>query len=140
MLTAELNSDWILSSEDYQIKEEPSSLSDTFARFYGRMLSKYLLEISNFEYSPNLISPELAAYNLKIVLREKRSFSKLLRLYSKIKDDGGVIHEIYQILFDIVEELKASEERLTKLQDPEIHSRLLQTVNQLQYSSFLVDR
>jgi hypothetical protein len=140
MLTAELNSDWILSSDDYQIKEEPSSLSDAFFRFYGKMLHKYLVEVSSHAYSPNDVTPEKANYNLKIVLKEKKSFKKLLKLYAQIKDGSEAIENIYQTFVEIVEELEIAEERLSKLQNPEIHARLLQTVNQLQYSSFLMDR
>jgi len=140
MLTAELNSEWMLSSEDYQIKEEPSSLSDAFFRFYGKMLHKYLVEMSSHGYSPNDVTPEIASYNLKIVLKEKKSFTKLLKLYAKIKDDSEVIENIYQTFVEIVDELEMAEERLRKLQNPEIHARLLQTVNQLQYSSFFMDR
>jgi len=139
MVAIELNNDWMLSSEDYQIKEEPSSLGDNFIRFYGKMLHKYYARISNQRYSPKDVSPEEAADYLRIIVKEKRAFKRLSKLYAKGVDTSPEIREIYNQFVDIVEELDMVEERLNKLKDPQIHSRLLQTISQLEYSSFMRD-
>jgi hypothetical protein len=140
MLTMELNNDWMLSSKDYLIKDEPTSLSDQFLGFYSRMLKKYHASLSHQSYSPNDITPELAASNLKVIIKEKRAFLKLSSLYAKIQDENKEVKNIYNTLVEIVEELESAEERFNKLKNPKIHSMLLNTVNQLQYSSFLMDR
>lgn len=139
MIAVELNNDWVLSSEDYQIKEEPSSLGDGFIRFYGKMLHKYYARLSNQRYSPKEMSPEEANNYLKIVVKEKRAFTRLSKLYAKAVDVSPEIEEIYNLFVEIVEELDIVEERLNKLRDPQIHSRLLQTISQLEYSSFMRD-
>ncbi|MBW6484030.1 MAG: hypothetical protein K0B10_13340 [Vicingaceae bacterium] len=139
MVAIELNNDWVLSSEDYQIKEEPTSLGDNFIRFYSRMLHKYYARLSHQRYSPKELSPQQAISYLKVIVKEKRAFKKLLRMYEKVIDYSPEINKIYHLFVAIVDELEIAEERLEKLSDPEIHSRLLRTVNQLEYSSFMRD-
>ena len=60
-------------------------------------------------------------------------------MYAKAIDYSPEINKIYHLFVAIVYELEIAEERLNKLSDPETHSRLLQTVNQLEYSSFMRD-
>jgi len=73
------------------------------------------------------------------VKRSIRLFKDLALKYDQIKEINTTIYDIYVDFVNISSELELAEERLTKLQDPNVLAKILESVNRLNKSSFIKD-
>lgn len=71
--------------------------------------------------------------------RSIRLFKDLALKYDQIKEINTTIYDIYVDFVNISSELELAEERLTKLQDPNVLAKILESVNRLNKSSFIKD-
>jgi hypothetical protein len=126
-----------LNPQEFEIKENPDSLSGILLKSYSSMVNWYLNNLKTTQYSPKVFTQNEAEKMYKMSLLGERTFTNLSIKFDEIKHHSPILFQIHNDFLGIVDEFKRAQEYLGKLKDPKIHSAILETVNRLQTSIFL---